>query len=153
MPTRQTVLLIAFVLLVVAAPGCLKNESLAEGRMDEVYRPSVNRWPEAEPIKLTVAGRPVPSRLTLTREHDLLSSVLDIVKAREKAFSESRRMQLLVADDLGDMLADILRDMAERTRGWSESSDDYAKADGRDKWAGDTAGILSLLYRIDRGRA
>jgi hypothetical protein len=153
MTTRQAVLLTLLVLAAVAAPGCLKNDALAEGRMDEVYRPSVNRWPEAEPIKLTVAGRPVPSRLTLTREHDLLSSVLDIVKAREKVFSESRRMQLLVADDLGDMLAGILRDMAERTRGWAESSDDYAKTDGREKWAGDTAGILSLLYRIDRGRA
>lgn len=153
MTSRSAVFLAALILPAVVAPGCLKNEPLAEGRMDEVYRLSANQWPEAEPMKLTVAGRPVPSRLTLTREHDLLSSVLDIVKAREKVFAESRRMQLRVADDLGDMLADILRDMAERTRGWAESSDDYAQADGRDKWAADTAGILSLLHRIDRGRA
>ena len=150
-PLHLTVLVLAAVTL--AAPGCMKSQALPAGRMDQEYQLSSDRWATAETPELKVGGITVPTGLVLTEERDLFASVMDIMAARERLDAGQSAFRLLIADQLADRLAEVLREMARRTKDWGESAEDYARPWGRQDWAADTAGILALLYRLDRGGA
>ncbi len=140
-------------LLLLAGGGCMRSEPLAPGAMDSLYRPSGDRWAGAEKPRIEVAGRPLPTRFVMRREDSLFRSAVNLGEARGRLFAGSGDFEVLLADDLGEMLVRVLRDLAERTEGWAERSSEYPLDRGREQWASDTAAILSLLYRLDRGPA
>ena len=147
---------LAALLLVVASlavPGCMKSQALPADRMDQVYQLSGNRWATAETPEITMGGMNVPTSLVLTEERDLFASVMDILDARQRLDAGESTFRLLIADQLADRMAEVLQDMAERTRTWGHSAERYSQPGGREDWAADTAGILTLLYRLDRGDA
>ena len=147
------VLVVLLLAVGAAAPGCMRNERLPAGRMDDLYRLSENRWLSAEAPDLAFGDIVVPSRAVLIREPSLLASAVDLVDARDRLFSGEPVFRVLFAGELADLLAATLRDMADTTRGWAEASEDYPRRSGRDRWAADTAGVLALLYRLERGSA
>jgi hypothetical protein len=148
---RRAVSLLVLIVLTLGAAGCMKSQALESGKMDTLYQVSPNVWPQAVPPKIDVAGFAVPTSLVLTRERDLFASVMDIINARKRMDGGETTFRVLLADQLTDRMADVLWDLSRRTKQWGESSEKYSKPYGRDDWAADTAGLLTLLYRLDRG--
>lgn len=153
-PPTTFALLAALLLLAAAAAGCMHNESLAPADADVLLDRSFNNlWDGAEQVKLELSGRTIPTRVVLIRESSLATGVVDLAGAADRLTSGAETFTAHVPDVLADLLAEQLRDMAERTQGWAESAEDYPHPWGRQQWAADTASALAMMYRIDRGAA
>ncbi|MBN2583124.1 MAG: hypothetical protein JXL80_08650 [Planctomycetes bacterium] len=152
--TPRTILLAtSIVLLAVPLGGCMKNHRMEQGRIDELYQPSADLWLEAQPMTLQVGQQALPNRVVLIREQSLHRSVLSLASLRGRIFTGQDDLQLLIADQVAQSVADILRQIADRTGAWGQKAETYPTDAGRDEWVDDTAGILALLYVLDRGEA
>ncbi|NIA21316.1 MAG: hypothetical protein GWP05_04965, partial [Anaerolineaceae bacterium] len=150
---RIAIVLVAVVWLATAAGGCMKSQPLAADRMEQLHRPGPGIWTQAEPLVMTVDGRTLPSRVTLVREQSLRRSIVSLSEMRDRLFNTDGDLRLLISDEVAESVASMVREMAERTKRWGDTVQEYPRNSGRRDWANDTASILALLYVLDRGDA
>jgi len=137
--------------LLLAASGCMKSDSLSPEQFGQLYQVSPDRWADATPALLAFNDKTIPNKVVVAYESNLMASARSLAAVRGQLAAGTSSARLLIADELADSAAGVLREAAARTETWAEAAEDYARPSGRDRWVRDTAAVLILLYRIDRG--